>query len=128
MTIICAAALTACIHPAARCFWTPAEEDFGREHPTFTFDTLYESGTWQVAAVLRTTLGADPLPYYAFFDAAGREEWQAWMDAILPKAPYETGVVPQYGQQLLTLSTCGDTVPGTDTRLAVVAVRLPDEG
>lgn len=102
-----------------------ADEAFWAEHPTFTFDTLYESGTWQVAAVLRTELGADELPYYAFFDAAGRAEWQAWMDAILPLALYDTGVTPQYGEQLLTLSTCGDTMPGTAARLAVLAVRVP---
>lgn len=102
-----------------------ADETFWEEHPAFTFDTLYEEGTWQVAAVLRTELGADELPYYAFFDAASRGEWQAWMDAILPKALYETGVVPRYGDQLLTLSTCGDSAPGSTARLAVVAVRVP---
>lgn len=100
-----------------------ADEAFWREHPAFTFDTLYESGTWQVAAVLRTELGADELPYYAFFDAADRARWQTWMDAILPLALYDTGVQPRYGDQLLTLSTCGDTAPGTAARLAVLAVR-----
>ncbi len=103
-----------------------ADEAFFAQHPTFSFDTLYEHGTWRVAAVLRTTLGADALPYYAFFDAADRAEWQAWMDAILPLALYDTGVAPQYGDQLLTLSTCGDLTPGTDARLAVLAVRCPD--
>lgn len=101
-----------------------ADEAFYREHPTFTFDTLYTPGTWQVAAVLRTELGADALPYYAFFDAASRAEWQAWMDALLPLALYETGVTPEYGDQLLTLSTCGDHTPGTGARLAVLAVRI----
>lgn len=99
-----------------------ADEDFYRAHPTFTFDTLYEEGKWQVAAVLRTTLGAEELPYYAFFDAQSRAEWQAWMDAILPLALYDTGIAPEYGEQLLMLSTCGDHAPGTQARLAVVAV------
>ncbi len=101
-----------------------AEADFCAEHPTFTFDTLYAPGTWRVAAVLRTELGADELPYYAFFDAADRAAWQTWMDALLPQALYDTGVTPQYGDQLLTLSTCGDTAPGTRARLAVLAVRI----
>ena len=26
------------------------DEDFYKAHPTFTFDTLYEGGTWQVTA------------------------------------------------------------------------------
>lgn len=100
-----------------------ADEEFFRDHPTFAFDTLYETGEWRVAAVLRTELGAEELPYYAFFDAETRGEWQAWMDAILPLALYDTGVVPEYGEQLLMLSTCGDHKPGTKARLAVVAVR-----
>ena len=83
-----------------------ADKAFYTAHPTFQFDTLYEEGTWQVAAVLRTELGADALPYYSFFDASTQEEWQQRVDAILELSLYDTGVVPQYGDQLLTLSTC----------------------
>lgn len=42
------------------------DEDFYKAHPTFTFDTLYEGGTWQVVAAVDTALGADTLPYYTF--------------------------------------------------------------
>ena len=31
--------------------------------------------------------------------------------------------MPEYGAQLLTLSTCGDTHPDTDARFALLAVR-----
>lgn len=102
------------------------DEAFWREHPTFTFDTLTESGTWQVAAVLRTELGADEWPYYTFFDAEGRAEWQRRVDAILALSLYDTGVDPEYGQQLLTLSTCGTATIYTDERLAVLAVRVEE--
>lgn len=100
------------------------EEDFYKEHPTFTFDTIYETGTWQVVAALDTTLGDDALPYYTFFDADTPSEWQKRVDAILELALYDTGVTPEYGQQLLTLSTCGNTTPSTDTRFALLAVRV----
>ena len=100
------------------------EEDFYKEHPTFTFDTIYETGTWQVVAALDTTLGDDALPYYTFFDADTPSEWQKRVDAILDLALYDTGVTPEYGQQLLTLSTCGATTPSTDTRFALLAVRV----
>lgn len=98
------------------------DPDFYAAHPTFTFDTLTEPGTWQVMAVLRTELGADALPYYTFFDADGRADWQQRVDAMLELALYDTGVVPEYGQQLLTLSTCGTSSIYTDERLAVLAV------
>ena len=100
------------------------DEDFYKAHPTFTFDTLYESGTWQVVAAVDTALGADALPYYTFFDADTKLDWQHRVRAITEKALYDTGVTPEYGAQLLTLSTCGDTRPDTDARFALLAVRI----
>ena len=100
------------------------DEDFYKAHPTFTFDTLYEGGTWQVVAAVDTALGADTLPYYTFFDADTKLDWQHRVRAITEKALYDTGVMPEYGAQLLTLSTCGDPRPDTDARFALLAVRI----
>ena len=104
------------------------QESFYREHPTFTFDTLTQEGTWQIVAAVDTVLGADALPYYTFFDAADRAEWQRRVDAILALSLYDTGVVPEYGDELLTLSTCGETSAATDRRFAVLAVRIETGG
>mgnify|MGYP002139428798 CR=1 FL=1 len=46
------------------------------------------------------------------------------VEAITALALYDTGVMPEYGAQLLTLSTCGDTHPDTDARFALLAVRI----
>ncbi len=73
------------------------DEDFYKAHPTFTFDTLYEGGTWQVVAAVDTALGADALPYYTFFDADTKLDWQHRVRAITEKALYDTGVMPEYG-------------------------------
>lgn len=101
-----------------------ADPDFYAEHPTFTFDTLTTPGTWQVVAVIRTKLGQDEWPYYTFFDARSRAEWQRRVDAILELALYDTGVTPEYGDQLLTLSTCGTSSFYTNERFAVLAMRV----
>lgn len=101
-----------------------AEESFYREHPTFEFDTLYEEIQWQIVAVIRTQVGADDLPYYTFFDASSERDWQAKYQAVMDLALYDTGVTAQYGDQLLTLSTCGTTSSTTDKRLAVIAKRI----
>ena len=79
-----------------------------------------------MVAALDTTLGADELPYYTFFDAATKLEWEQRVEAILDLALYDTGVTPEYGQQLLTLSTCGDHRPNTETRFALLAVRVDE--
>ncbi len=101
-----------------------AEESFYREHPTFEFDTLYEEMQWQIVVVIRTQVGADDLPYYTFFDASSERDWQAKYQAVMDLALYDTGVTAQYGDQLLTLSTCGTTSSTTDKRLAVIAKRI----
>lgn len=101
-----------------------ADPEFYAQHPTFTFDTLTTPGTWQVVAVIRTTLGADEWPYYTFFDADSRADWQQRVDAILALSLYDTGVKPEYGDQLLTLSTCGTSSFYTDERFAVLAMRM----
>lgn len=101
-----------------------AEESFYREHPTLEFDTLYEEMQWQIVAVIRTQVGADDLPYYTFFDASSERDWQAKYQAVMDLALYDTGVTAQYGDQLLTLSTCGTTSSTTDKRLAVIAKRI----
>lgn len=100
------------------------DESFYKEHPTFTFDTVYTAGTWQVVAALDTTLGADALPYYTFFDADTKLDWEQRVQAILDKSLYDTGIIPVYGQQLLTLSTCGTSYTDTDSRFALLAVRV----
>ena len=78
----------------------------------------------EVVAAVDTALGADALPYYTFFDADTKLDWQHRVRAITEKALYDTGVMPEYGAQLLTLSTCGDTHPDTDARFALLAVRI----
>lgn len=98
-------------------------EDFYKAHTTFTFNTIYETAAWQVVAALDTTLGADELPYYTFFDADTKLEWQQRVDAITALSLYDTGVTPAYGQQLLVLSTCGTSSPAAKTRFALLAVR-----
>lgn len=101
-----------------------ADEAFCKAHSTFAFDSLYEEMEWQIVAVLRTEVGADALPYYTFFDAKDETDWQARYRAIKDLALFDTGVDAEYGDQLLTLSTCGTTSSATDKRLAVVAKRI----
>ena len=98
-------------------------EDFYKQHPKFTFNTIYENAAWQVVAALDTTLGTDELPYYTFFDANTKLEWEQRVNAITALALYDTGVMPEYGQQLLVLSTCGTSSPAAKTRFALLAVR-----
>lgn len=63
-------------------------------------------------------------PTIPFLMLPTQEEWQQRVDAILELSLYDTGVVPQYGDQLLTLSTCGVATVTTNSRFAVLAVKI----
>lgn len=97
---------------------------FYQENPTFRFDTLFEEIEWQIVMVLKTQVGSDELPYYEFFDASNAAQWQMHYDAMKSRALYDTGVEASYGDQLLTLSTCGEANSYTSSRIAVVAKRV----
>ena len=44
--------------------------------------------------------------WYDFHTASDEAEYNEKVEAIKRRALYDTGITPEYGQQLLTLSTC----------------------
>lgn len=101
-----------------------AEEGFYREHPSFSFDTLYEERTYDIMAVFRSRLydeEDDVFPYYRFYEAETREEFDDFYDNVKALSLYDTGVEARFGDTFLTLSTCAYHVK--DGRFVVVAKR-----
>ena len=95
-------------------------EDFYKEHKTFRFDTLGAYGEYEIVCVFKTSVySADGFKYYHFVDAANAEEFNAYLSTCQALALYETGVSAQYGDRLLTLSTC--EYSRTNGRMVVVA-------
>ena len=95
-------------------------------HPTITFNTLYEKGEYEIfgafyAQVLKKS-DTTSYRYYKFFEATNEEEFNEFIQYVEKVRQYDTGVRPQYGDQLLTLSTCSSHVE--NGRFAVVARRI----
>ena len=68
---------------------------------------------------------ADAFPFYRFVDAASPEEFADYVSACKAQALYDTGISAQYGDKLLTLSTCDNI---TDNgRLLVIAKQTETE-
>ena len=44
--------------------------------------------------------------YYQFIDANSEQEFDSYMSEMASMSLYDTGVTAEYGDQLLTLSTC----------------------
>lgn len=102
------------------------DESFYQEHQTFQFDTIYEKGTYQVVYVFQAQVLAEDeiaFKYYQFIDANSEEEFYSNMAAMADMAMYDTGIVPVYGDELVTLSTC-DRSQGAEGRLVVVGVKV----
>lgn len=98
------------------------DEAFYRAHPTLRFDTLTDRAEYEILAVVRTRADAAGLPYRQFVDAADEVEFDAYIERCRRLACYDTGVSAEYGDKLLTLSTC-ESFLDSEARLIVVAKR-----
>lgn len=102
-----------------------SSKEYYSEHKYINFDTIYEKGTYEVMYVFRSEIYNKEdivFKYYQFIDAASEKEFNSYMKEMEAMSLYETGVTAQYGDKLLTLSTCDYSV--TDGRFVVVAKRI----
>ncbi len=84
-------------------------EAYGKEHPYIEFDTIYEHGIYQVMYVFRSRVYNEDeitFKYYQFIDALSETEFNSNMQEMAAMSLYDTGVTAEFGDQLLTLSTC----------------------
>ena len=84
-------------------------KDFWQAHKTVWFDTELDSSAYEIFAVIHTTVqadAADAFPFYRFVNAASPEDFAAYVSACKARALYDTGIFAEYGDKLLTLSTC----------------------
>lgn len=84
-----------------------ADEDFYREHKTICFDTLSGFGEYEVIAAFKTAAYSQQgFKYYHFTLADSAEDFDAYISKCKELALYDTGVTAEYGDRLITLSTC----------------------
>lgn len=104
------------------------EEEFYKEHPMISFDTLYREYTYEIVAVFLSQIyheNDDVFKYYQFYEAKTEAEFNDFYENIKEMSLYDTGVEAAYGDTFLTLSTCAYHVK--NGRLAVVAKRVSDQ-
>lgn len=102
-----------------------SSEEYYKKHKYIQFDTLYEKGTYEVMYVFRSQIYSEEeivFKYYQFIDALSAQEFDSYMQEMAAMSFYDTGVTAQYGDQLLTLSTCDYYV--NDGRFVVVAKKI----
>lgn len=84
---------------------------FWESHQYIYFDTLYERHVYQVICAFKTsaTYGTG-YAYHLFDDAIDEADFNQFINAVKSLAYYETGITAQYGDKLITLSTCEYTI------------------
>ncbi len=98
-----------------------ADEDFCKENPVIRFDTLSGYGEYEILAVFKVDVSTDPFFYTTYTDM-DEEQFDEYIEQVTAHAFYDTGVTAEYGDMLLTLSTCEYTLE--DGRFVVVAKKI----
>lgn len=99
------------------------EEDFWQNNRYIHFDTLQEHHTYEIIAAFKISASADNgFQYHTFVDAADQADFDRYVQQCKDRAFYDTGVTAQYGDKLITLSTCEKG--NSAMRIVVVAKRM----
>lgn len=100
-------------------------KDYGfyEKHPLVSYSTLHGEETYQVIAAFSTPVytGKD-FAYYSFSKAADAEDFDNYIRTCRSLSYYETGFTAEYGDRLLTLSTC--EYSHKNGRMVVVAKKM----
>lgn len=105
------------------------DEGFWNEHRTISFNTLTDKQEYEIVAVFRTVVYTDRpdvFKYYRFVDAESANEFDDFIAKCKELSFYDTGVTAEYGDKLITLSTC--EYSRNNSRLVVVAKRITEDG
>lgn len=88
-------------------------------NPIIEFETAAGLKCYEVFAVVQLKSVDD---WYGFTNAESEDVFNSLVAGIKGRALYETGITPEYDQQILTLSTCHG--PKNDDRLIVIAAEV----
>ncbi|MBO5004980.1 MAG: class B sortase [Clostridia bacterium] len=102
------------------------EEDFYNNHKTIRFTTLNEDSTYEVMSVFYSRVyyknEQNVFRYYYFVNSENETDYNDFVENCKNSSIYDTGVTANYGDQLLTLSTC--EYSQEDGRFVVVAKKV----
>ncbi len=104
--------------------------DFYKENPVIQFTTLYDTQTvdYKIVSIFIVNTkkydSTDSVFNYRVVDFSNEYQFMIYMNELQQRSIINTGVDVQYGDKLLTLSTC--TYEFDDARFVVVARRVRD--
>ena len=90
-------------------------QEFWEEHKVFTFDVydpetgLTDNGKYEIFAVSRSNIKPEDSSAFKYYKYAGfttEEKFNDYVAGVKAESSYDTGITPEFGDQLVTLSTC----------------------
>ena len=100
-------------------------KSFWEEHKAITFDTLTDRHQYEVIAVFKTVVyqtAPTALSIMSLRTQKNAAEFDAYVAKCKELSLYDTGVLAEYGDKLISLSTC--EYSRNNGRLVVVAKRV----
>ena len=86
------------------------DESFYKEHPTIKFTTADEDSEYEIISVFLSRVyyksEKNVFRYYYFINAENEQEYNDYVNNAKAVSLYDTGKTAQYGDQLITLTTC----------------------
>ncbi len=105
-----------------------ADEAFAREHMEILFDTLTEEGRWQLLGAFYLDLdqpeeNGPSILGSRYTTLSDQEIFEEYICKVQQLSLYQTGTQAQFGDRILTLTTCSYHV--SNGRFVAVAVQQP---
>lgn len=99
------------------------DKSYYEEHPVIRFTTEKEDSEFEIISAFYSRVyyksETNVFRYYYFINADNEEEYNEFVENAKEASIYDTGKTAEYGDQLITLSTC--SYHTEDGRFAVVA-------
>lgn len=102
-------------------------EEYCSEHPLIYYDTLTEPRVYQIFSVFQSSTNLadqEDFHYYDYIDLETQEAFDAYVSAVRQQSLYEIDTDVQYGDRLITLSTCDYSKD--NGRLVIVGKEVSD--
>lgn len=99
-------------------------EAFYKKHKIIHFNTLNQTADYEIVAVFTLAVNDTSFQYYLFTDAKKTKDINAYIDECKKRSLYDIKVTAEYGDKLITLSTCEDAK--ASRRMVVVAKKITE--
>ena len=101
------------------------KESFWQEHPSLEFNTKDEFGEYEIVSAFFTKIypedAQNVFRYEEYSGINDEKSYEEYVQAVRSLSLYNTGVDPDFGTQLITLSTCDNVTQ--EGRFVVVAAK-----